>query len=60
MGIGGIVQWLPVLALGRKACALAWLLLGCVALGKLAFLGLKLCILKWGSLQYLHPLNELK
>ena len=29
------VQWLLMPALGRKACALAWLLLGCVALGKL-------------------------
>ena len=26
----------------------------------LASLGLKFCMLKWGSLQYLHPLNELK
>lgn len=35
VGRSGIVQWLPAPALGRKACALAPLLLGCVALGKL-------------------------
>lgn len=33
---------------------------GLCGIGQVGFLGLKFCILKWDSLQYLHPLNELK